>query len=249
MTPTMSTTATPSAFHRPPQGPQHARIRVLIVDDHPAVRLGMRALIDDQPDMNVIGEARNVHEALSMLDTPIDVAVIDYHLRDGRDGLALIAHICERQLPTRTLLYSAFADGPLAAMAVIAGADGMLGKHELGDELGNAIRQVARGRRHLPAVAVPLADTMRAQLEPTDRAIFGMLLHGVAPATIAEGLAMTPQQLAARRAAMLRSLKPSRAQPSPPERTVTPLDYERPRRRPRHRAAGSLSRVPAASTQ
>jgi DNA-binding NarL/FixJ family response regulator len=176
---------------------------VLIVDDHPAVRLGMRALIDDQPDMHVVAQVRSVSEALGVLDTPMDVAVVDYHLRDGRDGLALVAQIRQRRSAPRTLVYSAFADGALAAMAVIAGADGMLGKHELGDELCDAIRRVARGQRHLPAIAPPLADAMRARLEPSDQAIFGMLLHGVAPATIAERLAMTPQQLATRRAEML----------------------------------------------
>jgi DNA-binding NarL/FixJ family response regulator len=117
--------------------------------------------------------------------------------------LALVAQIRQRRSAPRTLVYSAFADGALAAMAVIAGADGMLGKHELGDELCDAIRRVARGQRHLPAIAPPLADAMRARLEPSDQAIFGMLLHGVAPATIAERLAMTPQQLATRRAEML----------------------------------------------
>jgi DNA-binding NarL/FixJ family response regulator len=231
MTPTSSTRSAPSPRHSQPHNRNPAPIRVLIVDDHPAVRLGSSALIDDQPDMHVAAQAGSVGEALSLLDTSIDVAVIDYHLRGGRDGLALVAHIGERQLPARTLVYSAFADGALAALAVIAGADGMLGKHELGDELCNAIRRVARGQHHLPAVAAATGDAMRTRLEPVDQAIFGMLLHGVAPATIAERLSMTAQQLAIRRAGMLRALKPSRAQPLWPEQGTSPLDYERPKRR------------------
>jgi DNA-binding NarL/FixJ family response regulator len=204
---------------------------VLIVDDHPAVRLGMRALIDDQLDMDVVAEATSVSEASSVLDIPVDVAVVDYHLRDGRDGLALVAHIRQRRSAPRTLIYSAFADAALAAMAVIAGADGMLGKHELGDELCDAIRRVARGQRHLPAIAPPVADAMRARLEPGDQAIFGMLLHGVPRATIAERLSMTQQQLASRRAEMLRLLEPSRAWPTWRAEGAAPLDYERPKRR------------------
>jgi DNA-binding NarL/FixJ family response regulator len=204
---------------------------VLIVDDHPAVRLGVQLLIDDQPDMRVIAQARSVSEALSVLDTPIDVAVVDYHLRDGRDGLALVAHIGQRRSVPRTLVYSAFADSTLAAMALIVGADGLLGKHELGEELCDAIRRVARGQSHLPAIAPPVADAMRARLEPRDQAIFGMLLHGIPPGTIAERLSMTPQQLATRRVEILRSVKPSRAQPMRPGQSAAPLDYERPKRR------------------
>jgi DNA-binding NarL/FixJ family response regulator len=206
-------------------------IRVLIVDDHPAVRLGVRALIEDQPDMRVIAEARSVSEALSALEDPIDVALVDYHLREGRDGLALVSHMRDRRAATRTLVYSAFADGALAAMAVIAGADGVLGKHELGDELCNAIRRVARGRPHLPEIPPSISDVLRTRLDPVEQAIFGMLLHGVAPATIAERLSLTSQQLASTRAAMLRSLRPWRTQPSSPEQASAPLDYERPKRR------------------
>jgi DNA-binding NarL/FixJ family response regulator len=204
---------------------------VLIVDDHPAVRVGMRALIDDQPDMRVVAEARSVSEALSVLDIPIDVAVVDYHLRDGSDGLTFVSHIGQQQSAPRALVYSAFADAALAVMAVIAGADGMLGKHELGAQLCAAIRRVARGQRHLPAIAPAVANTIRARLDPCDQAIFGMLLHGVAPATIAERLSLDPQQLAARRADMLRLLRPARAHPAWPEQRTAPLDYERPRRR------------------
>jgi DNA-binding NarL/FixJ family response regulator len=231
MTTTGASLSAPSACHRQPQDRQRARIRVLIVDDHPAIQLGTRALIDDQPDMRVVAQARSVSEAMSVLDAPIDVAIVDYHLRDGCDGLALIAHIRERRSAPRTLVYSAFADAPLAALAVIAGADGMLGKHELGDELCNAIRRVARGQLHLPSIASPVSDAMRARLEPVNQAIFEMLLHGVAPPTIAERLSITPQQLATRRAEMLRSLKRSRIQPTWPDQSTAPLDYERPKRR------------------
>jgi DNA-binding NarL/FixJ family response regulator len=210
---------------------ERAPIHVLIVDDHPAVRLGVRALIDDQPDMQVVAEARSVGEALSRLDAPIDVALVDYRLRDGRDGLALVAHLTQQRPSARILVYSAFADSVLAARAVIAGADGLLGKHELGEELCHAIRRVARGRRHLPVVPPPLAGALSLHFEPRDRAIFGMLLRGVDPDTIAERLAMDPQELAARRAEMLRALRPARAEPRWPDQSTVPLDYERPKRR------------------
>jgi DNA-binding NarL/FixJ family response regulator len=219
--------AAPAASERPDGAP--SQIGVLIVDDHSAVRLGMRALIGDQPDMRVVAEARSVSEGSSLLDVPIDVAVVDYHLRDGRDGLALVADVRRRRSAPRTLVYSAFADSVLAVMTVIAGADGMLGKHELGDELCNAIRRVARGHLHLPAIAPAVANAMRSRLNPRDQAIFAMLLHGVAPTTIAERLAMSPQQLARQRTEILRALKPVRADSM--WNDAVPLDYERRTRR------------------
>jgi DNA-binding NarL/FixJ family response regulator len=231
MTLTPSTSPTPTEPDREPEVRARPRIRVLIVDDHPAVRLGARALIDAQPDLCVVAEARSVRDALSRLDTTIDVAVVDYHLRDGHDGLALVAHLRRRRPAPRTLVYSAFADAALAVAAIIAGADGLLGKHELGDELCDAIRRVASGRRHLPAIAPAVVHAASARIEPQDRPIFGMLIHGVAPGTIAGRLAISPEQLAIRRVAMLRSLTRTRREPVLPSADTVPLDYERPKRR------------------
>lgn len=220
-----------------PNATERGTIRVLLVDDHPAVRLGARALIDDQPDMSVVAEARSVAEALDKLVHPLDVAIVDYHLGEGRDGLSLIAHLKSRQPAARALVYSAFADGGLAVTALIAGADGLLGKHELGQELCDAIRRVAQGRHNLPAISQSVAHVMRARLEPRDQAIFGMLLHAIAPQAIAERLALTPEELSRRRATILQRLKPTPALSGLPAGARAPLDYERPHRRFRRQAA------------
>jgi DNA-binding NarL/FixJ family response regulator len=223
----------PTSFERPhdPELGPRSLIRVLIIDDHPAVRLGARTLIDDQPDMQVAAEARSVREALSRLDTTIDVAVVDYRLRDGHDGLALVAHLRQLRAAPRTLVFSAFADSALAVATVIAGADGLLGKHELGDALCDAIRRLASGRPQLPAIPPAVALAVSGRLEPRDRPIFGMLMHGLASDTIAERLSITTEQLAIRRAAMLRSLKRGQRESVLPPHNAAPLDYERPKRR------------------
>ena len=212
-------------------------IHVLVVDDHPAVREGLRKLIDDQPDMRAIAEARSAEEALQHHGPPVDVAIIDYHLRDGRDGLWLTGQLKRSETPPQVLIYSAFADGALAVMAWIAGADGLLGKHELGQELCRAIRRLARGQHHLPAATPSLAHAMAARLEPRDRPIVGMLLHGTAPEVIAERLGITPDDLHLRRSAILDSLRPARPAPTLMPGSRAPLDYERPRRRPGRWAA------------
>jgi DNA-binding NarL/FixJ family response regulator len=220
-----------------PQGSERRRTRALLVDDHPAVRLGARALIDAQPDMRVVAQAASAGDALGQLAGPIDVAIVDYHLGDGEDGLWLTTQLKRSENPPRVLVYSAFADGALAVMALIAGADGLLGKHELPDELCCAIRRLARGQHNLPAVSPSIAHAMRSRLEPRDQALFGMLLHAITPDAIAERLGITHEELHARRSLILRSFKPARP-PSPlPMAARAPLDYERPKRSTARRAA------------
>ncbi len=98
-------------------GPEREPIRVLLVDDHPAVRVGARALIDDQPDMCVVAEAASIDEALAKLDRPTDLAIVEYQLGEARDGLWLTAQLKRREPAPRVLIYSAFADGASATVA------------------------------------------------------------------------------------------------------------------------------------
>ena len=213
------------------------RIRVLLVDDHPAVRVGARKLIDDQPDLAVVAEARSAQEALRRPEVSIHVAVVDYHLGDGRDGLWLTEQLERREQPPRVLVYSAFADHTLAMLALIAGADGLLDKRELGQELCAVIRRLVRGQRHLPAIPAPLTAALRSRLEPHDQAIFDMLVHGIPPEMIMQRLGITHSELNARRSTILGSLNPGRRAVRPRPVARGPLDYERPRRVSRPRAA------------
>jgi DNA-binding NarL/FixJ family response regulator len=210
--------------------PSSSRIPVLLVDDHPAVRLGARKLIDDQPDMAVVAEARSAEEALRQSGFPIGVAVVDYQLGNGHDGLWLTAQLKRLEQPPRVLVYSAFADNALTVMALIAGADGLLDKHELGQELPSSIRTLAQGGRHLPAVSSPLAGALRSRLGRRDQAIFGMLLHATPPEVIMQRLGITRAELDLRRSSILRSLTTGRTAMALRSGADGPLDYERPRR-------------------
>lgn len=202
-------------------------IRILLADDHPAVRLGLRRLIDDQPDMVVVQDARSGDEAVGGEPTA-DVVVVDYHLGGRHDGLWVTRQLKRRPHPPRVLIYSAFADSALAAAALIAGADGLLSKTSLGEELCDAVRELSHGRRYLPSVPQPISSALCSQLASGDQAIFQMLLADVEPAEIAERLEISEAQLDDRRGVMLRTLAPAAS-----VRSVTgaPLDYERPRRR------------------
>jgi two-component system response regulator DevR len=226
----------PTVAAGPPiDGSLRDQTRVLLVDDHPAVRLGARELIDDQPDMRVVAQARSAEEALSQVDqhdTAVDVAVVDYHLREGRDGLWLTAELTRNGPTPRVLIYSAFADGTLAVLAPVSGADGLLGKHEFGEELCRAIRRLARGQQHLPATPRPIAHALGSRLAPHDQPIFKMLLHGVEHEVIVERLRITPHELHARRSIILGALNPAAAAATVSPSAQAPLDYERQRRRP-----------------
>jgi DNA-binding NarL/FixJ family response regulator len=209
-------------------------IHVLLVDDHPAVRHGIRHLIGDQPDLVLVAEHGSASEDAREVSRWADVAVIDYHL-GGRDGLWLTQQIKRRGSTPRVLIYSAFADEDLALAAIIAGADGLLPKTALGEELAIAIRRLFQGHQYLPAIPRSVSDAMRTRLEPADRPIFSMLLHGVPAADIRARLGLGPGGLEARRQLMLRALAPRTARNRVLEAARSPLDFDRPRRRLRYR--------------
>jgi DNA-binding NarL/FixJ family response regulator len=196
------------------------RLRVLVVDDHPAVRLGLLHLLDDQPDFDVVDAASSAEEARSLAERePIDVAVVDYQL-GSRSGLWLTRMLKRLEPGPSVVMYSAFSDGPLAAACVVAGADGLVSKGGAGPELCHAIRAVARGESRLPLVPPTLAGAMRRRLGSDEQAIFGMLLAGIDPDEIATTLGLSAQSLDSRRWAMLHKLEGLRPDPASAQLTA-----------------------------
>ena len=190
------------------------RLRVLVVDDHPAVRLGLLQLLEDQPDFDVVDPACSAEEARSLAERePIDVAVVDYQL-GARSGLWLTRMLKRLERPPGVVIYSAFSDGPLAAACVVAGADGLVSKGSPGAELCHAIRAVARGQSRLPLVPPTLAGAMRRRLGSEEQAVFGMLLAGIDPDEVATTLGISAQSLDSRRWAMLHKLVGLRPDPA-----------------------------------
>jgi DNA-binding NarL/FixJ family response regulator len=123
--------------------------RVLIVDDHPIVREGLRALISQQTDLEVCGEAESVGEAMDLVDsTQPDIAVIDISLK-GSDGLELIRRIKERHGSVRMLVSSMHDESMYARRSLRAGAMGFVSKENAGRQIIDAIRRVLDGRIYL----------------------------------------------------------------------------------------------------
>jgi len=195
-----------------------SRVRLLVVDDHPAVRLGLLQLLDDQPDFVVVDAACSAEEARSLAERdPIDVAVVDYQL-GSRTGLWLTRKLKELEPAPAVVMYSAYCDGPLAAACVVAGADGLVSKGGVGADLCHAVRAVARGHSRLPAVPPTLAGAMRRRLSAQEQAIFGMLLAGIDASEIAATLGISAHALDTGRWAMLHKLEALR-----PDSTGSPL--------------------------
>lgn len=120
-------------------------IRVVIIDDHPAIRTGIRSALSKASDIEVVGEAARGDDALYLIDhLRPDVALMDCHL-PGIDGTKVAQMISTRHLDTRVLALSAFTDEHYVQSMLQAGAAGYLLKEEALDTVIDAIRAVNRG--------------------------------------------------------------------------------------------------------
>ena len=121
-------------------------VRVVIVDDHDVIRVGVRESLDD--DIEVVGEARDVESAIEVVsDVSPDVVILDVHLPGGTGGGALdvLAAIVDGQTPPRVLALSV-SDAAEDVVAVVrAGARGYVTKSISGPDLSDAVRRVATG--------------------------------------------------------------------------------------------------------
>jgi DNA-binding NarL/FixJ family response regulator len=191
---------------------------LVIVDDHPAVRAGVAALLAAEPDITVEATVATGAEAeVQCRRHQTDVLVADYHLPD-LDGLSLSLRLGAADGPP-VVLYSAFADESVAVLAIVAGARAMVGKSADPTELVAAVRRVADGARLLSAPGPAALQAAGAQLDPEDLPVLGMLTAGVEPAEIVRTLGIREDWLTARRWAMLERLRatPSRRPVAPPK--------------------------------
>ena len=129
-------------------------IRVFLVDDHPIVRLGVRDLLEAEPDITVIGEAGTAASALARIPAvQPDVAILDVRLPDG-DGVGVCREIRSRLPHLACLILTSFTDDEALFDAIMAGAAGYVLKEVRGTDLVGAIRTVAAGQTLLDAEAV-----------------------------------------------------------------------------------------------
>lgn len=129
--------------------PDGKLVRVALCDDHGIVRSGLRRILDAEDDLEVVGEASNIHEAVTLATTERpDVFVMDLGLPDG-NGITATAEVRRVSPGTRVLVLTVHDDVAYLRRAFAAGADGYMVKEAADVELVQAVRQVAAGRQYV----------------------------------------------------------------------------------------------------
>ena len=174
-------------------------IRVFMVDDHALVRAGMRMILANEADIEVIGEAESGEAALPLIRRlKPDIVLCDLHL-PGVSGLEVTERVVRGQPETRVSVVSILEDGPMPRRMIEAGASGYVGKGGDATELVRAVRDVARGRRYLASnIAQNLAlsglggsDTPFDALSPREMEVAMLLLQGLRQEDIARRLSLS----------------------------------------------------------
>lgn len=190
-------------------------IKVLVVDDHTIFRSGLRRLFSDEPDIRVADEAGNSAEALAKIRArKFDVVMMDINM-DGRSGLDLLESV-RGEFPTLpVLMLSMYPEEQYALVALKAGANGYVSKDIESDELVQAVREVAAGRRYLTTRAagkllgkVDGAETAppHHRLSVREHEIMLMIVKGMSLTEIGEKLFLSVKTISTYRARILSKL-------------------------------------------
>lgn len=133
-------------------------IRIVLIDDHELVRTGFRMMLEQQPDIEVVGEASDGEQGLALLrKLKPDLALVDVHM-PGISGIEVTERVRKLKLITRIVIVTMVSEAPFPRRLLEAGASGYITKTCPSSELLRAVRQVYDGRRHLaPAVAEAMA--------------------------------------------------------------------------------------------
>jgi two-component system, NarL family, invasion response regulator UvrY len=191
-------------------------MNILIADDHPVVRQGLKQLLASEPDMKVVGEAKNAGETLELARTvDWDALILDYSM-PGANGLAVLKEL-KRSHPRRpVLVLSMHPEDSIAISVLRAGAAGYVNKESASEELAAAIRKAVSGKKY---VSASLAEKLAAELEDgpparphellSDREyrVMWMLASGKSITNIAEELFLSPNTISTYRIRILKKLK------------------------------------------
>jgi two-component system, NarL family, response regulator DevR len=177
-------------------GADDSQIRVFLLDDHEIVRMGVRDLLEAEPDITVVGEAGTASSALARIPAlRPDVAVLDVRLPDG-DGVTVCREIRSAMPQVACLMLTSFGDDEALFDAIMAGAAGYVLKQIRGTDLVGAVRTVAAGQSLLdPQAASKVMRRMRdaatrtdplAALTPQERRILELIGEGMTNRQIGE---------------------------------------------------------------
>jgi len=190
--------------------------KIIIVDDHPIVRQGLKQVLSEEPDMAMFGEAQNSEEVLELIrKEDWDIVVLDITM-PGRGGLDVLKEIKHERPKVPVLILSIHPEDQYAVRALKAGAAGYLTKESAPEELVRAIRKILRGGKY---VSSTLAEKMAFNLEmeaekPLHEALSDreyqvllMIASGKTTSGIAEEMALSVKTVSTYRARILEKMK------------------------------------------
>lgn len=190
-------------------------MRILIADDHPIVRRGLRQIIEAEPEHVVVGEAANGDEVLALAQSvEWDLAILDYAM-PGRCGLELLGDFRERFPGKPVLILSMYEEELHAAPVLAAGGAGFISKESAARDLGTAIRRVAEGGRYVSeafgealasGVAQERLGPPHQRLSDREYRVMWLLASGAQVNDIARDLQLHPSTVSTYRARVLSKL-------------------------------------------
>jgi DNA-binding NarL/FixJ family response regulator len=169
------------------------KIRILVADDHFVVRMGLTALVNTEPDLEVVGEAVDGAQAVHAFDQHRpDLVLMDLRM-PVKDGIWATAEIRARHPNARVLMLTTFDGDTDIHRAIEAGAQGYVLKNSTGEKLIPALRAVAAGQRWIPKeIATRLASrNIFEELTPRELQVLEQMAKGLANKEIADVLKIT----------------------------------------------------------
>lgn len=190
-------------------------IRVFITDDHAIVRKGLRQIVADHPNMQIIGEGEHYADlSRSMRTHDFDVLLLDISM-PGKNGIEILKLVKQQKPQVHVLMLSMYPEDQYAVRALKAGASGYLNKNSAPEKLVEAIQTVARGKKYItPELAESLAmhvaeDTTslpHEKLSDREFQTLRMIASGKKLSEIAEELALSPKTVSVYRARILEKM-------------------------------------------
>lgn len=189
------------------------KIGVLVVDDHPIVREGYRLLLQNTPNIRVIGEAESGEQACNIYETVTpDVVVLDLNM-PGMGGLEAIRRLLIKDPKARILVFTMHDSQTILQRSLEAGAQGYLAKISASSQMVSAVQQVAQGKTYLDQNLIPqLMESISGNGDPlhilTQREfeVFRQLASGYSVAEIARSLCISPKTVGVHQTNIMKKL-------------------------------------------
>ena len=191
-------------------------IQVIIADDHPVMRHGIKRILEEEADMQVVGEAANGQELLQKIEqSPCDCVLLDIGM-PGRDGLDALAYLRRNYPKLPVLILSVYPEDQFGPRVLKSGAAGYMNKESACDQLIKAIRKVCSGGKYVsPALAEKIAGDLAAdnnvppheKLSVREYQVMRLIASGKTVGQIARELCLSEKTISTHRARILEKME------------------------------------------